>query len=98
MDITSDTSYFHDGSFIEVDARDNHINLSEELFGTDHASQYTPEALEKEPKIVKGRPHWHRYNPNSKMGKKDEYLNAKNSPVAKDSPESHLYPPNPEQK
>ena len=26
----------------------------DEIFGTDHASQYTPEALEKEPKIVKG--------------------------------------------
>ncbi len=46
----------------------------------------------------KGQSHWHRYNPNSQMGKKDEYLNAKDSPVAKDSPESHLYPPTPEQK
>lgn len=46
----------------------------------------------------KGRSHWHRYNPNSQMGKKDEYLNAKDSPVAKDSPESHLYPPTPEPK
>ena len=46
----------------------------------------------------KGQSHWHRYNPDSQIGKKDEYLNASDSPVARDSPESHLYPPTPEQK
>jgi hypothetical protein len=40
----------------------------------------------------KGKSHWHRHNPNSTMGDKDKYLNAQDVPVAKDSPESHLYP------
>ena len=40
----------------------------------------------------KGRSHWHRYNPNS-TGDHDMYLDAKGDPVAKGSPESHLYAP-----
>ena len=40
----------------------------------------------------KGKPHWHRQNPN-KTGDHDRYLDAKGNPVAKGSPDSHLYPP-----
>jgi hypothetical protein len=36
--------------------------------------------------------HWHRPNPN-KTGKLDEYLDVNDIPVPRNSPESHLYPP-----
>jgi len=39
----------------------------------------------------KGESHWHRFNPNSK-NRFDEYLDANNNPVPRNSPESHLYP------
>jgi RHS repeat-associated protein len=35
--------------------------------------------------------HWHRFNPDSK-NRFDEYLDADNIPVPRNSPESHLYP------
>lgn len=41
----------------------------------------------------KGESHWHRLNPNS-ISRFDEYLDAKDHPVPKNSPESHLYPLN----
>lgn len=39
----------------------------------------------------RGESHWHRFNPNSK-NRFDEYLDANNIPVPRNSPESHLYP------
>ena len=39
----------------------------------------------------KGESHWHRMNPNS-INRFDEYLDAKDLPVLRNSPESHLYP------
>ncbi len=39
-----------------------------------------------------GHDHFHRYNPN-KTGKSDQYLDSNGNPVAKNSEESHLYPP-----
>ena len=41
----------------------------------------------------KGKAHWHRENPNM-TGNHDKYLDAAGNPVAKGSPDSHLYPPN----
>ncbi|CCB88469.1 hypothetical protein [Simkania negevensis] len=38
----------------------------------------------------KGRSHWHRINPNM-TGNHDKYLDANGNPVAKGSPDSHLY-------
>ncbi len=40
----------------------------------------------------KGESHWHRPNPNS-INRSDEYLDANDIPVPRNSPESHLYPP-----
>ena len=40
----------------------------------------------------KGRSHWHRPNPNA-TGSHNKYLDAEGNPVAKGSPDSHLYPP-----
>ena len=39
----------------------------------------------------RGESHWHRFNPNAK-NRFDEYLDANNVPVPRNSPESHLYP------
>jgi len=40
----------------------------------------------------KGESHWHRENPYS-TSRHDKYLDANDNPVPKNSPESHLYPP-----
>ncbi len=40
----------------------------------------------------KGHDHYHRPNPN-KTGRHDEYLDKDYNPVARNSEESHLYPP-----
>ncbi len=40
----------------------------------------------------KGQAHWHRPNPNM-TGNHDKYLDANGNPVAKGSPDSHLYSP-----
>jgi len=40
----------------------------------------------------KGDSHWHRHNPNT-TNRFDEYLDANDVPVPRNSPESHLYPP-----
>lgn len=40
----------------------------------------------------KGKDHYHRYNTDPKLGKRDKYLDQHGNPCAKGSPESHLFP------
>lgn len=40
----------------------------------------------------KANDHYHRYNPSSRMGNKDRYLDANGNPTARNSEASHLYP------